>query len=179
MKVFDRFDEWLNEKNNVVYDYGCVMAYFNEPNWQNILAEINDEDLYTEENDNSYGKENECHCTILYGLHKDVDEEKLLNVISKFTKPQATSNKISCFNNEKYDVLKFDVVSDDLGKMNEELKQFPFTSNFPDYHAHITIAYLKPGLGEKYMKNLDSTMNLDFNKIVYSKGNGEKFYYNI
>jgi 2'-5' RNA ligase len=63
---------------------------------------------------------------------------------------------ISLFKNPDFDVVKFDVVkSETLSKANELMKELPNTSTFPEYHPHITIAYLTKDSGEKYMlKNL-------------------------
>ena len=46
---------------------------------------------------------------------------------------------------------QFDVKGDNLHDANEELKKYPFTSDYPDYHPHLTIGYLKPNKGKKYV----------------------------
>jgi hypothetical protein len=48
-------------------------------------------------------------------------------------------------------VLKLDVDCDVLHKVNKELSKLPHTTEYPNYKPHVTIAYLKPGLGKKYL----------------------------
>jgi 2'-5' RNA ligase len=74
-------------------------------------------------------------------------------------------------------VLKYDIMGDNLNDTNEELKQFPFTSDYPDYHPHMTIAYLKPGKGKHYIDMLGKDhkeMWMAPQHAVYSRTNGEK-----
>ena len=68
--------------------------------------------------------------------------EKILSSINK--EDVYKIHDESLFENPKYDVLKFDVISPLLNKINKKLtKELPYTSDFPDYHAHCTIAYIK------------------------------------
>lgn len=62
---------------------------------------------------------------------------------------------------------------DILYNINNKLTDnFPYSTDYPDYHPHSTIAYLKPGSGKKYVKEFK---NIEFiatpEKIVYSKPN--------
>jgi hypothetical protein len=143
----------INE-NTAERQYSCAMLYFNEDILDGIGDLIGPEDLYTEEE--GFGLETEPHCTLLYGLHDDeVSLEDITKVLDKYTYTTCKGHNVSCFNNPKYDVLKYDIMGDNLIDTNEELKQFPFTSNYPDYHPHMTIAYLKPGMGDKYIDKLN------------------------
>jgi hypothetical protein len=74
-----------------------------------------------------------------------------------------------------YDVLKFDVNGPNLHDANGELRKFPHTNNFPDYHPHLTIAYLKPGMGPRYVRKL-TNMNYMLKPThgIYSHPSGEK-----
>ena len=161
----------LKENTESKYKYGCVMLYFKFPELFELQKSIDPGDVYTEEGDIKYGFEDEPHCTLLYGLHKEVTLNKVREVIDSYTfspKPLKAFN-ISCFKNEKYDVLKFEVEGEILYNINNELKQFPYTSDFPDYHPHLTIAYLKPGCAEeyiKYFKNVEYDLNPEY--CIYS-----------
>lgn len=159
------------------YDYGCSMIYFDFPKMNEIHSMIEEEDIYTEDGDRSYGLETEPHATLLYGLHSDEIEDE--DVLSASTRPgipdELKLHNASCFNNDKYDVLKFDVDNDHLHKINAELTKFPHTTDYPDYHPHSTIAYLKKGKGEKYTEKLkDAWYSVNPSKIVYSKPSGDK-----
>ncbi len=62
---------------------------------------------------------------------------------------------ISLFKNSEYDVVKFDVMESEFYKLNKIIsKMFPFTNKYKTFHAHSTIAYVNPGLGDKYITKL-------------------------
>jgi hypothetical protein len=165
----------LNE-NKQTYPYSCAMLYFNPDAVTELHNKINPDDLYTEED--GFGLEPESHCTLLYGLHdNEVDIDDIINVLNKYTYTTCKAHNLSCFNNPKYDVLKYDIMGDNLNETNEELKQFPFTSDYPDYHPHMTIAYLKPGKGKHYIDMLGKDhkeMWMAPQHAVYSRTDGTK-----
>lgn len=165
----------LLKEEKQTYDYGCVMLYFSFPGINKIHDTINPKDIYTQEGDRSFGLEDEPHCTLLYGLHEGVTTEDIKKVLDKYTYTPLKAHNASLFKNPDYDVLKFDIKGENLHETNADLQQYPFTSNFPDYHPHMTIGYLKPGTGERYSKMLEK---LEYDLVpqyaVYSKPNGEK-----
>jgi 2'-5' RNA ligase len=177
----------LLEKANDTYSYGCVMLYFNvsKKQWNEFQSMIDDEDIYTEEGDNTYGREDEPHVTILYGLHADIPDSDIESLIDTIKPPKLTLKKISIFDNsDDYDVVKFDIIGDSetkLGKMNAKFVELPHTTNYPDYHPHSTIAYVKAGTGEKYVKTLsdDEAISIIPNQVVYSKADGTKNKYKL
>lgn len=165
----------LEEKGK--FDYGCVMLYFDFPELKDMQKQIDPEDLYKPEKEDtrSYGVETEPHCTLLYGLHDDVTLDQVKGTLQDFTFTPLKLHNISTFDNPKYDVLKFDVKGPNLKEANKALKEFPFTSDFPDYHAHSTIAYLNKGEGKKYIgmfKGKEYTATPSY--AVYSMPNGTK-----
>lgn len=162
------------------YDYGCAMLYFEFPQMNKIHNLIDKNDVYIQEGDRSYGLEDEPHCTLLYGLHKGVTPEDIKTVTSNYTFSPLRAYNASLFENPDYDVLKFDIEGENLHEINSDLQQYPFTSTFPDYHPHMTIGYLKPGEGKKYVKKLE---NLEFDLlpqyVTYSTPEGDKKKINI
>lgn len=171
------YANWLFEKEEKkqTYDYGCVMLYFDFPEMENLHSQIDEEHIYTEDNDNSYGLETEPHCTLLYGLHDNVSTEMVENIMKNYAFGSCTIKNASLFENEKFDVLKFDVEGDGLHDCNKDLCKFPHTTNFPDYHPHMTIAYLKPGMGKEYAEMFkDKVETLKPKYVVYSKADGGK-----
>lgn len=170
-----KFKDLLTETKADSYEYGCVMLYFDFPLMSKIHNTITPQDIYTEEEDQSFGLEDEPHTTLLFGLHEGVSEEDVQSVLDSFTFGTCTLHNVSTFNNLKYDVLKFDVQGDNLHQANEELKQYPYTSDFPDYHPHATIGYLKPGTGKRYIEMLKGQeYELTPTHAVYSKPNGDQ-----
>ena len=165
----------LNEVSTQEYSYGCAMLYFDFPEMANIHGIIKKEDIYTENEDKSFGLEDEPHCTLLYGLHKEITKNEITPIIENFSYGNCELQNASLFENEKYDVLKFDVSGKNLAETNEKLKELPYTSDFPDFHPHMTIAYLKPGMGKKYVNRLENVKYAVAPKnIIFSPANGEK-----
>lgn len=74
-----------------------------------------------------------------------------------------------------------EVVTNYLHKLNKKFRKYPFTSDYPDYHPHCTIAYVKAGTSDKYIKKLNDLefIKAEPEKIVYSKANGEKINYKL
>jgi 2'-5' RNA ligase len=157
------------------FDFGCAMLYFNFPEINKIQDAINPKDVYTEEGDRSFGFEDEPHTTLLFGLHEEVSNEDVINVLDKFEFGTCKLFNASIFDNPQYDVFKFDVKGPNLHEANAELTKYPHTTNFPDYHPHTTIAYLKPGTGKRYVEMLKGQeFELTPTHAVYSKPNGDK-----
>jgi hypothetical protein len=127
---------------------------------------IPDSDVYDIED---YGREDDCHVTILYGLH-DKTPDRVKKVV-KGEKPITFEIKeTSVFENEEYDVVKFTVESKDLHRLNEKLrKNCSFSSTHPKYEPHCTIAYVKKGTGKKYAGNTEfSGTTVTVDEIVFS-----------
>ena len=173
----------LKENSPSNYDFGCAMLDFSFPEMDNIHQLIKKEDIYTEEGPQTYGLEDEPHCTLLYGLHKEVNVKEVEKALDKFTYYTCKIHNPSLFKNEKYDVLKFEVKGDNLKETNSELKKLPHTSNFPDYKPHLTIGYLKSGKGEKYVKLLKDKEMDEFElapqQVTYSSPDNKKTKLNI
>lgn len=176
IKSFAQFVANLFEKKGVSYSYGCAMVYFDFPKMTEIHKSIDENDIYTDDSDRTYGLEDEPHTTLLYGLHSnEIPDEKVMEICKSKQFGPLTLTNPSLFENDQYDVLKFDVINPILNEINAELSKLPHTTNFPDYHPHATIAYLKPGMGKKYVEKLaGQTYIVHPNKIVYSKPDGSR-----
>ena len=68
-------------KESTGYDYGCVMVEVPVSNWNEICSVIDKDDIYEEENDTSYGIQENPHLTLLYGLKSDVSKEKVEDIL--------------------------------------------------------------------------------------------------
>lgn len=155
------------------YKYGCVMAYFNVDNWNEITNMINKEDL------TAGGLEDEPHVTILYGLHNGIKHDDLLTKIRSFPNISIDLQTISLFENDKFDVVKFDIDNNALNQLNAIVSEYEHTTDYPEYHPHMTVAYVKKGEGKKYVKTLDVPIKLTSTYYIYSLSNGNKIKIDI
>ena len=134
---------------------------------------LDENDIYTED---GYGLENWPHCTVLYGFDESVNASDIMT----YTKGKKLPENLilegpTLFENEKFDVLKFDVKNKALHTLHDEIKEnFPNEETFPEYKPHVTIAYLKPGTGKKYLEEMNSKLESNVISLKYSDGKGNE-----
>lgn len=173
--TFDDFLKAIKESKKDGYDLGCMMLYMELEGIDKIHSKIDEKDLYIEDNGDSFGLEKETHITIKYGFKKDVSDHEILDICRKSKFNNIKFNKVSLFENEKYDVLKFDITSKVLNELNEKVSKFPNKDEYPNYNPHSTIAYIKSGKGKKYVeifKDID-LVGKPY-KLVYSNPDNTK-----
>ena len=174
MKHIKLFEEFFTEKSGDSYSSGCVMLYFDFPMMNKIHDGIDSKDLYEEEDDRTFGLEDEPHCTLLYGLEEQVTVDQVKEILDQHTFDTCRVHNASLFEND-YDVLKFDVEGDSLHACNESLRELPYNNQYPDYHPHMTIAYLKKGTGKKYCDRMKGhEYELVPTHAVFSQPDGTK-----
>ena len=179
MKFSEKIIKLLEEdkpKDNK-YEYGCAMLYFDFPDMDKLHTMIDKEDIY-QPSGGGYGLETEPHATLLFGLHdQDIEDDDVFKICLNEDYDDLSLEKSSLFENKDFDVLKFDVSSNKMHNVNKELRKLPHTNKFDTYHPHATIAYLKPGCGNKYVKDINKMYKKDYpievvpNEVVYSKPN--------
>ena len=164
----EQLKETINEGDEQI-EYGALMLFFDIPKWGKITSIIKKEDIY--EKNNEFGIETEPHATILYGFHNNVNAEKVFDLYEKNfdLKPiKVEINGISIFENEAFDVVKMDINKGILNKMNSKMRELPCEITYPEYHGHITIAYVKKDAGEKYVKKFEKNRMLVGDELVFS-----------
>lgn len=163
--------------------YGFLMIRYETPEFiKDIHNKIPKEDLYIPNNKDekfSYGIEEDTHVTMAACLDNDIDLEKLKSLLKPLEEYTILLTNISKFSNDKYDVLKSDVASIVLFQTNTEItKNFESHSEYKEYHPHMTIAYVKCGTGDKFLKEpLDNLVYLkpkEFHFSYYDKNGKEK-----
>jgi len=183
--MFKSFKNWLNEReeprqgrgfNDIEEEeeplYGCIMMNADINDWTEFhLSGIDEEDLYEKNSDDSYGLEETPHLTVLYGIHEDEIDPKIVEQLirenMKYMILEVSS--IGVFEGEEYDVVKYDLpLTRQLQRYRDLFLKLPNTQDFTDYNPHMTIAYVKPGKGEKYGRELSEPFKVRFNKAVYS-----------
>ena len=158
--------------------YSCLMLdlSFLQKEVRKIQEKICPCEVYDLEK--GHGLENAAHCTILYGIHEEVPSKVLPLLDLKPVKLRISG--MSLFENEKYDVLKFDVKSADLNALNKKCRKLlEYTSSYPDYHAHITVGYIMPGAGRKYTRLGKALIGKEFTarRYIFSSPNSDKVFY--
>lgn len=141
-------------------EYAFLMIDYDTPEIiKDIHNKISDEEVYTEK-DEEYGIEHETHVTVVPCLDNDVNLDRIKEMLEPLEKYKLMLNNISMFtNNEKYDVLKCDANSFILKNTNKKItSKFPTHSEYKEYNPHVTIAYLKKDIGEKYTKDILSPL---------------------
>ena len=149
------FKNILEEGNKKEYEYGCLMATLNIPQWKDYYDFIDKKDIYNNP-DKEYGLEEFSHCTILYGFNLEKTNKESIVHACKNIKPfHIKLQDISVFENDEYDVLKIDCQSYMLHKLNKWFSEhFEYTNVYDEYLPHATLCYLKKGTGEKYIDSL-------------------------
>lgn len=121
------------------------------------------------------GREAQPHITVLYGLHS-ADPAEAAELLAGSGPVEATVGKISIFKGKDADVVKLDVTSPDLARLNTKLRNgVEFTNDHPDYKPHITLAYVKPGAGKKYVGREVPGLTgetIPFDSVTFSSKNG-------
>ena len=176
--IIKRYIQFIKESING-HKYGCVMVEVPVSNWDEITSSIDKEDIYESNEGDPKGIQKNPHLTLLYGLHDDVTEEQVKSIFDKFDGDiNIEVNGIDIFENDKFDVVKFNVNSQgSLQYLFDELSKFPNSNQFSDYKPHITIGYVKKGMGKKYVKQDYKYQVKNVNHITYSMANGEKVYF--
>ncbi len=175
------FNKMIKETENVAYNYGCLMYEYKIANWNDVLSIIDPKDVYDNDK-HEFGLEKFPHCTLLYGFHEnETSLDKIYDIVNG-TKPIGLNMKgVSIFDNKDYDVLKFDIDSKPLFYLNELFRNnFKYTNDYPDYHPHMTICYLKKGTFEKYLDKFnDIKLKIRDPRFKYSRSNGSKIYFDV
>ncbi len=173
------------EMQNVKYDYSSTHVDVPETIGSDInnlgKKKIKDSDIFVSKIDSSFGREDEIHVTVLYGIHSDTSEE-VAKVVSEKKSISVKLGDIDVFTNpDKFDVVVIKVISDDLKSLNTKLTdKIEFTNKYKEYKPHITLAYVKKGKGWKY-HGLDYWKGKEFttDHVIFSSKNGNKQKLNL
>lgn len=166
-------------ENSKARSYSCLMLDCSDfkQELELIQSNILKEDLYDEE---GYGFETEPHITVLYGIHEQ--EPDIVKDSINLNPIEYEITGLSLFENDDYDVLKCSIKSKELEKLNKECCDLlEYTNDYPDYIPHLTVAYLHPGRGKKYIKLKSKSFNKSkkSNKFFFSDKDSEKTYWKV
>ncbi|HYE77976.1 MAG TPA: hypothetical protein VEI97_08325 [bacterium] len=134
------------------HKYSCTLIRVGGDAAKRILelaAAVADEDLGED------GRETEPHITVRYGTLTN-DPEDVRPVVEQHGPVRGRLGALACFFGEAtgkpYDVLHVEVDSPDLLALNGALSALPHVDTHRAYKPHATVAYVKAGLGEKYLR---------------------------
>lgn len=136
-------------------DYGFLMIGYDKPELiQELQNMIPCEELYTEDGSDDYGIEENTHVTLVPCLDRHMNIDDIKKELKELNKYSVMLSNISKFETDKYDVLKCDVGSYNLLDTNSQIcSKYPTYTEFKNYHPHMTIAYLKKGMADKYLQD--------------------------
>lgn len=175
---FNTLYDLINE-GTAPRSYSCLMldcGFLFEDIRDHIHSAICPCDVYDDEP--GHGIEEEVHTTVLYGIHTEKFSEVTESVELKPCSFKIQN--ISLFKNDKYDVLKFGLTSKDLSYLNKQCCEgLDYTNSYPDYKPHITLAYLKPGMGKVYSKLKCDLIGTSWTSdiFIFSDKNSNKVHY--
>lgn len=166
------------------HEFGCAMVELNDENFQNMFNEvtlnIDKADVYEEPGQTTHGIEDNPHLTLLYGFEKEVKIEDIKSKLRGFKDITIEIDGVGLFENEKFDVLKFNVKStQQLNDIHNKLSELPNKDKYDNYVPHITIAYLKKGTGAQHIDKTKKMILSNLNNISYSNPSGDKDYFKL
>jgi 2'-5' RNA ligase len=170
----------LNTKSDLD-SYGCVMldVDIELTQYQNIISQ---DDLFS---DGEYsGKVDAPHVTLLYGLTQSYKLDEIEKIVSKESFDNIVLKDVIVFGNDERDVLVFEVdKTSNLVNSNKSLRDnLEYYSECPEYKPHVTICYVKAGLGQNYKEKILDTfkdsfpINCKISGLFYSDISGEEFH---
>jgi 2'-5' RNA ligase len=121
------------------------------------------------------GRETTPHITLKYGLH-GWDPKIAQAALAGEGPVKVRFGKVSLFQNDDADVVKVDIDSPDLHRLNRKIADaHPNTESHPTYEPHTTIAYVRPGQGRKYAgSNFLEGQTLTLDRITFSGRDGKQ-----
>lgn len=161
------------EENNL--NTGCLML--SVPMMEQVVERMHD-DLerilighgYKRDVDFEFDKY--VHITVAFGINTQTD----INLIKEIVRNRPSYfqiTELSLFENEVFDIIKFDVMSSDLRILNHIIKsKMEVKSSFSEYHPHFTVAYVPKGMGRELIERLNKLlyeeMNFRFEPLTHS-----------
>jgi 2'-5' RNA ligase len=170
----------VNEGRRNKYDYSSLLVEPPEEIADNVISwgwdHVPNESVFLDPKDPSFGREDDPHITLIYGIHTDILKE-VSDLFVKEKEFECKLGKVDMFTkSDKFDVLIVSVECEELHRLNSKMRRnLEATESYPVYVPHITICYLKKGHAKQYIGSdafVDEKFNI--NKIFFSSKTGEK-----
>jgi len=165
-----------SEPEETKYEFSSVLAILPREDQLELasfaMKYLAHEDLH------SKGFETEYHITVCYGIHGD-DSDQVEHVLREQGPVAASLARLEVFSTPEFDVLHVAVESASFADMHTRLiESIPNTQSHGEYNPHVTLAYLKPGLGAKYLKAMGDFhyKSVAFDTLEFSSRNGDRVH---
>lgn len=154
-KIVEKFKPKEEEKALQVHEHSSTQINLPDKDAKAIKdfgLKIPESEIYTDPSDPSFGREEQPHITVRYGMDT-VDPKEIAPAFEGMGPIKAKMGKVSIFEDDKYDVVKVDIESPGLHEANKKIGETVKLpgETFKDYKPHATIAYVKKGEGKKYV----------------------------
>ncbi len=133
-------------------EFGCLMAMVEPTRGPHIIkfgkTVIPSQILYIDPNDSTYGYDDEPHITTKYGYSPDLTRANLATILQGIKPFVVKLTGLTQFQNEKYDVVKFDVENNEILSeirrrcdcyKNEERLSNDYLTGVPDVNTDVLI----------------------------------------
>jgi len=140
---------------------------------------ISPKDLFISDGEGIDGYSDTPHVTVKYGL-LDETPEKVAELSKDFGIIQLQFGNVTKFCNQDFDVIKVDVVSEKLMKLNQIINDNMENIDEYKYKPHTTLAYVKKGTCEDLMGNdFFSGLNDFIHEIYFTSKTGEDYFISL
>jgi len=164
------------------HEFGCVMVPLPEAlasDVRDLAYSIPESDLFQGNGD---AVPDFIHVTVRYGLKCGLDD--VLDVLDGVGAGTVTLTGLSVFHNDDCAVLKVNVRSGFLERMNRMLAVLPHVDTHPVYRPHVTVAYLRHRkddpywyreFREKHSKRFEGK-TFSFERALFSEPSGREMW---
>ncbi len=139
---------------------------------------ISDDMLYFDPQEpNDYGREKDLHVTIKFGLTQSYTPQQMVEFLKGTKSFFIKILGMDIFSNPQFDVIKMNVDGEELRRLRQIFDKLPNVDEYKEYHPHLTLAYVKPGLGRLFQnRTIGKFARVPISQIVYSDRGRRSFY---
>lgn len=154
----------------IAYDFSSLQCNL-PPDVSREVFQWGKDNISDDEIDPNEGRQpvDDIHVTLKYGLH-NCDFTAARNLLQNVGPIDIELGPISLFECDDYDVVKIDVDSPDLHRINNLISSsLPVTDTHPEYIPHVTVSYVKKGAGQHLIGREDfKGRKICFDSVLFS-----------
>lgn len=159
------------------YSWSSLMIKFNPVIDEHIMSFANQHIPYDCQNDpeDGSGIVTDPHISLLTDLEITFPDSELRSIIRQIPTFTVDFGPISFFRNGKVDVIKIEIISEQLNAIHYNLRSLiPNHYSFDEYQPHSTLAFVKPGSCDSILNqaNYFRGISYEVNWINYNSAKG-------